>query len=61
LRAGRADAALSVFELLRARSATLTLDSAPDLRILIEYAESTGRTELAQSMRLETPVFQPRG
>ena len=60
LRAGRADAALSVFELLRARKADLTLDSAPDLRILIDYAESTGRTELAQSMRLETPVFQPR-
>jgi pentatricopeptide repeat protein len=60
LRAGRADAALSVFELLRARSPALTLDSAPDLRTLIEYAESTGRTELAQSMRLETPVFQPR-
>jgi hypothetical protein len=60
LRTGRADAALSVFELLRARSPTLTLDSAPDLRTLIEYAESTGRTDLAQSMRLETPVFQPR-
>jgi pentatricopeptide repeat protein len=59
LRAGRADAALSVFELLRARTATLTLDSAPDLRTLIEYAEGAGREELAQSMRLETPVFQP--
>jgi hypothetical protein len=60
LRAGRADAALGVFELLRARSPALTLDSAPDLRTLIEYAESSGRTELAQTMRLETPVFQPR-
>jgi hypothetical protein len=60
LRAGRADAALSVFELLRARTPDLTLDSAPDLRTLIEYAESHGRRELAQSMRLETPVFQPR-
>ena len=60
LRAGRADAALSVFELLRARAQSLTLDSAPDLRTLIEYTEGTGRTELAQSMRLETPVFQPR-
>jgi hypothetical protein len=60
LRAGRADAALSAFELLRARSPALTLDSAPDLRTLIEYAESSGRTELAKTMRLETPVFQPR-
>jgi len=60
LRAGRADAALGVFELLRARAPGLTLDSAPDLRTLIEYAESAGRAELAQSMRLETPVFQPR-
>jgi hypothetical protein len=60
LRSGRADAALSVFELLRARSPGLTLDSAPDLRTLIEFAESTGRTALAQAMRLETPVFQPR-
>jgi pentatricopeptide repeat protein len=60
LRAGRADAALNVFELLRARSTSLTLDSAPDLRTLIEYAESSGRTELARTMRLETPVFQPR-
>jgi pentatricopeptide repeat protein len=60
LRAGRADAALSVFELLRTRSPALTLDSAPDLRILIEYAESSGRAELAQAMRLETPVLQAR-
>jgi pentatricopeptide repeat protein len=60
LRAGRADAALSVFELLRKRNPSLTLDSAPDLRILIEYAEHTGRNDLAQSLRLETPVFQPR-
>jgi len=60
LRGGRADAALGVFELLRARNPSLTLDSAPDLRTLIEYAEHIGRSELAQSLRLETPVFQPR-
>ena len=60
LRAGRADAALSVFELLRTRKPDLTLDSVLDLRTLIDYAVSIGRDELAQSMRLETPVFQPR-
>jgi pentatricopeptide repeat protein len=59
LRAGRPDAALSVFELLRARSPQLTLDSVPDLKLLIEYAESIGRDELASAMRLETRVFKP--
>jgi len=58
LRAGRADAALSVFELLRARSPQLTLDSVPDLRNLIDYAESIGREELASAMKLETRVFR---
>jgi pentatricopeptide repeat protein len=60
LRAGRADAALAVFEDLRQRSATLTLDSPDDLRVLVEYAESTGREQLAATMRLETPIFHPR-
>lgn len=60
LRAGRPDAALAVFERLRQRSQTLTLDSADDLRTLIEFAEGVGRAELAASMRLETPVFRPR-
>jgi hypothetical protein len=35
------------------------MDSAGDLRTLAEYADSEGRDELAASMRLETPVFQP--
>ncbi len=60
LRAGRPDAALLVFERLRQRAPTLTLDSADDLRMLIEFAEGTGRDQLAASMRLETPVFRPR-
>jgi pentatricopeptide repeat protein len=60
LRAGRPDAALTVFEDLRRHSATLTLDSPDDLRVLVEYAESTGRGQLAAAMRLETPVFHPR-
>ena len=60
LRAGRPDAALAVFEDLRRHSATLTLDSPDDLRVLVEYAESTGRGQLAAAMRLETPVFHPR-
>ncbi len=60
LRAGRADAALLVFERLRQREPTLTLDSADDLRMLIEFAEGAGRDQLAASMRLETPVFRPR-
>jgi hypothetical protein len=36
------------------------MDSADDLRSLAEYAESHGEDELAGSMRLETPVYQPR-
>jgi len=60
LRAGRPDAALAVFERLRQGSPTLTLDSPEDLRFLAEYAESTGRTELAVSMRLETPIYRPQ-
>jgi pentatricopeptide repeat protein len=59
LRYGRADAALSVFQMLRERSAHFTMDSAHDLRTLADYAEGCGREELAQSMRLETPVFHP--
>ena len=59
LRAGRPDAALAMFERLRQRSPTFTLDSADDLRTLAEYAESVGREELAASMRLETPVYPP--
>jgi len=60
LRAGRPDAALAVFEDLRHSCTALTLDSPDDLRMLIEYAESTGREHLAASMRLETPIFHPR-
>lgn len=59
LRAGRPDAALHVFERLREHSAALTLDSADDLRTLVDYAESCGRDELAASLRLETPVYRP--
>lgn len=59
LRAGRPDAALQVFERLRERFPALTLDSADDLRTLAEYAESSGREELAVSMRLETPIIRP--
>ena len=44
----------------RTRTRTSRMDSAADLRTLAEYAESTGANELAQSMRLETPVFHPR-
>ena len=58
LRAGRPDAALSVFERLRERFPALTLDSADDLRTLAEFAESSGREELAISMRLETPIIR---
>ncbi len=60
LRFGRPDAALAVFERLRGHSAQFTMDSAIDLRTLAEFAESTGRDELAASMRLETPVHPPR-
>ncbi|MBC8025867.1 MAG: hypothetical protein H7Y89_07745 [Steroidobacteraceae bacterium] len=59
LRFGRPDAALAVFERLRGKSQQFTMDSAPDLRTLADHAESTGREELAASMRLETPVFHP--
>jgi pentatricopeptide repeat protein len=59
LRAGRPDAALSIFEKLRQRAPTLTLDSPDDLRSLADYAEGSGRTELATSMRLETPIARP--
>ena len=57
LRAGRPDTALRIFEQLRARLPTLTVDSPDDLRTLADYAESVGREELATSMRLETPVY----
>ena len=59
MRFGRPDAALAVFEILRTRAPNFTMDSAHDLRTLAEYAESNGREALAQSMRLETPVYQP--
>jgi hypothetical protein len=59
LRFGRADAALQIFEQLRERSPRFTMDSAPDLRLLSDYAESIGREDLAATMRLETPVFHP--
>jgi hypothetical protein len=59
LRFGRPDAALSIFERFRRESPRFTMDSAPDLRTLAEYAESIGKEELAQSMRLETPIHHP--
>jgi len=59
MRFGRPDAALAVFEILRTRAPNFTMDSADDLRTLAEYADSNGREALAQSMRLETPVFRP--
>ena len=59
LRFGRPDAALSIYQRFRERSTHFTMDSAPDLRTLAEYAESLGKQELAQSMRLETPVHHP--
>lgn len=59
LRFGRPDAALSVYALFRQQSARFTMDSAPDLRTLADYAESVGKEELATSMRLETPVHHP--
>ena len=59
LRFGRPDAALAVFEILRKRAPTFTMDSANDLRTLADYAEAHGHEALAQSMRLETPVFRP--
>jgi len=59
MRFGRPDAALAVFEILRTRAPNFTMDSVQDLRTLAEYAESNGREALAQSMRLETPIFHP--
>lgn len=59
LRFGRPDAALSIYEMFRQRSSQFTMDSAGDLRILADYADSVGRDELATSMRLETPVVHP--
>jgi hypothetical protein len=59
MRFGRPDAALAVFETIRTRAPNFTMDSANDLRTLADYAESTGREALAQSMRLETPILQP--
>jgi hypothetical protein len=59
MRFGRPEAALAVFETLHARAPHFTMDSAPDLRALAEYAESVGRESLAQTMRLETPVYRP--
>jgi len=49
-----------VFERLREQAPALTLDSADDLRVLIDFAEDAGKPELASSMRLETPIFRPR-
>jgi hypothetical protein len=60
LRFGRPDAALAVFELFRRNAGPFTMDSAADLRTLADYAESVGKNELAQAMRLETPVLGPR-
>lgn len=60
LRAGRPDSALAVFRVMRARAPNFTMDSAADLRVLAEYADAQGLEELAASMRMETPVFQPR-
>lgn len=60
LRAGRPDSALSVFQILRGRAPAFTMDSADDLRTLAEYAESNGLGELAASMRMETPIYNPR-
>jgi hypothetical protein len=59
MRFGRPDAALAVFEILRRKAPNFTMDSADDLRTLAEFAESSGRETLAQSMRLETPIFRP--
>ena len=59
MRSNHRSDALAIFERLRGVYPTLTLDSADDLRALADYAESLGRKELAQSMRLETPVVRP--
>jgi hypothetical protein len=60
LRFGHADSALAVYQMFRARTPEFTMDSAQDLRTLADHAESLGRAELAQSMRLETPVLHAR-
>lgn len=60
MRYGRPDAALAVFEILRARAPNFTMDSVSDLRSLAEFAESNGREALAQTLRLETPVIHPQ-
>lgn len=59
LRFGRPDAALRVFQSFQRRAPRFTMDSPADLRTLAEYAESVGKEELAQAMRLETPVIHP--
>jgi hypothetical protein len=61
LRFGRPDVALRIYEKFRRITDQFTMDSAPDLRVLSEYAESVGKVDLAQTMRLETPVFRPPG
>jgi pentatricopeptide repeat protein len=58
LRFGRPDAALKVFQMIRHQSPQFTMDSAPDLRTLADYADSQGDEELAQIMRLQTPVHR---
>jgi hypothetical protein len=60
MRYGRPDAALAVFEVLRKQAPNFTMDSVTDLRTLADFAESKGRAELAQTMRLETPVIHPQ-
>jgi hypothetical protein len=59
LRFGRPDAALAVYEMFRVRTPQFTMDSAADLRLLAEYADSVGKDQLATTMRLETPVVHP--
>jgi len=48
-----------VFEILRGKAPSFTMDSAADLRALADFAESQGHEDLARSMRLETPVIHP--
>ena len=59
MRYGQPDAALAVFEILRGKAPSFTMDSAADLRALDDFAESQGHEDLARSMRLETPVIHP--
>ena len=59
LRFGRPEVALTLYEMFRERSPRFTMDSANDLRILADHADSVGKDELATSMRLETPVVHP--